>query len=415
MLSHENNELLTRVGPGSAMGELMRRYWIPAANSDQVEKPDGPPVRVKLLGENLVLFRDSKGKLGLLDERCPHRIASLFFGRNEEDGLRCVYHGLKFNVHGECTDVPCVPDSAKDHIENAKRNIRVKSYPCMERAGLVWTYMGPPGEEPDFPELEWTMVPSAHRYTTRHVQECNWLQALEGGFDAPHLTFLHRGGETDASRNFVPSFYEVQGTDFGFIVATGRDTGEPLIKWNLNIMLMPFHKIISTQPFAAHMWVPVDDDNTMLYSIDFRPDRPLSEQELARAKGGDWIHTENEAGSDHALRNKRNDYMINRELQASGLSYTGIKGFGTQDCAIQESMGPIVDRSLEHLLMGDAAIVKLRRLLLQALRDHADGKPLMGIDPRSYRVRSTRVELPRGADMAAAMSNLVRVDKVAAQ
>lgn len=415
MLSQENNELLTRAGPGSAMGELMRRYWIPAAFAEQAAKPDGPPVRVKLLGENLVLFRDSKGRLGLLDERCPHRVASLFFGRNEEEGLRCVYHGLKFNIRGECTDVPCVPDTAKEHIDSTKRTISVKAYPCLERAGLIWTYMGPAGEEPDFPELEWTMVPADHRYTTRHIQECNWLQALEGGFDAPHLTFLHRGGETDASRNFVPSFYEVMGTDFGFIVATGRDTGETNIKWNLNIMLMPFHKIISTQPFAAHMWVPLDDENTMLYSIDFRPDRPLSEQELARAKSGDWIHTENKPGDDHANANKRNDYLIDRALQASGESYTGIKGFGTQDCAIQESMGPIADRSLEHLLMGDAAIVKLRRLLLQALRDHADGRPLMGIDPKSYRVRSTRCEMPRGADMAAAMEELVRVDKVPAQ
>ncbi len=415
MLSRENNEALTRVGPGTPMGELMRRYWIPAAYSDQVAKNDGPPIRVKLLGEKLVLFRDTKGRLGLLEEFCPHRLASMFFGRNEQEGLRCVYHGLKFNVAGECTDAPCIPPTHKEQIETAKRNLRMKSYPCIERAGLVWAYMGPAGMEPAFPALEWTQVPDNQRYTTRHVQECNWLQALEGGFDAPHLTFLHRGGETDASRDFVPSFYEVMTTDFGFAIATGRDTGEPKIKWNINIMLMPFHKIISTQPFAAHMWVPVDDENTMLYSIDFRPDRALSQQELERAKGGDWIHTENIPGTDHALRNRDNDYLIDRELQARGDSYTGIKGFGTQDCAIQESMGPIVDRSGEHLLMGDAAIVKLRRLLLQALRDHADGKPLMGMDPESYRVRSTRCEMPRDFDMAAHMGNLVRVEKIAAQ
>jgi phenylpropionate dioxygenase-like ring-hydroxylating dioxygenase large terminal subunit len=296
----------------------MRRYWIPAAFSDQVALPDCPPMRVKLLGEKLVLFRDSKGRLGLLEEFCPHRLASMYFGRNEEEGLRCVYHGLKFNVAGECTDAPCIPPTHKEQIETAKRNLRMKAYPCVERAGLVWAFMGHKGMEPDFPELEWTMVPESHRYTTRHVQECNWLQALEGGFDAPHLTFLHRGGETDASRDFVPSFYEVMTTDFGFAIATGRDTGEANIKWNINIMLLPFHKIISTQPFAAHMWVPVDDENTMLYSIDFRPDRALSQQELERAKGGEWIHTQNIPGTDHALRNKDNDYLIHRALQASG-------------------------------------------------------------------------------------------------
>lgn len=415
MISQDQNDKLTRVGPGTPMGQLMRRYWIPAAFADQVAKPDCPPVRVKLLGEQLVLFRDTAGRLGLISEFCPHRLASLFFGRNEENGIRCVYHGLKFDVGGACVDVPCVPPSETAQIATVKRELKVKAYPCMERAGLVWTYMGPEGQEPNFPELEWTMVPDNHRHTTRHVQECNWLQALEGGFDAPHLTFLHRGKRSSPGRDVVPSFYEVQATDFGFVVATGRDVGKPDIMWNLNIMLIPFHKIISTTPFGAHMWVPIDDENTMLYSIDFNPSRPLNEEELAFAKSGEWIHTENIPGTDIAVRNKGNDYLIDRELQASGVYYTGIKGFGSQDCAIQESMGPVVDRSLEYMLMGDAAIVKLRRLLLQALDDNAAGKTPMGHDPKSYRVRSLRCEMPKGADMAAAMSDLVKVDRLAAQ
>ena len=415
MLTQSQNDTLTRVGPGTAMGALMRRYWIPAAFASAVDKPDSPPVRVKLLGEQLVLFRTSNGALGLVSEFCPHRRASLYFGRNEENGIRCVYHGLKFDVTGACVDVPCVPPSQTKQIETVKQELRVKAYPCMERAGLIWTYMGPAGEEPDFPDLEWTMVPDNHHYTTRHVQECNWLQALEGGFDAPHLTFLHRGGQANAGRDIVPSFYEVQATDFGFVVATGRDRGGAEIMWNLNIMLMPFHKIISTMPHAAHMWVPMDDETSMLYSIDFNPDRPLNADEIANVESGEWIHTENTPGSDHAIRNKHNDYMIDRELQASGKSFTGIKGFGTQDCAIQESMGPIVDRSQEYMLMGDAAIVKLRRLLLQAVDDLAAGKPAMGLDPKSYRVRSLRCELPRDADMAEAINDLVTVEKIAAQ
>ena len=278
----------------------------------------------------------------------------------------------------------------------------------MERAGLVWTYMGPADLKPEFPDLEWTMTPDSHRFVSRHVQECNWLQALEGGFDAPHLSFLHKGDNPDPSRNVVPTHYEVTATDFGFVVATGRDLGGPNIAWNLNIMLMPFHKIISTRPHAAHMWVPIDDENTMLYSVDFNPNAPLTQAEIDRCVEGTWIHTENHPGSDHAIRNKTNDYMIDRALQASGKSFTGIKGFGTQDCAIQESMGAIVDRSREYLLAGDAAIVKLRRLLLQALRDQADGKPVMGLNPKSYRVRSVRCELARDVNVADRISELVR-------
>jgi phthalate 4,5-dioxygenase len=175
-------------------------------------------------------------------------------------------------------------------------------------------------------------------------------------------------------------------------------------------MLSPFHKIISSIPHAAHVWAPIDDENTMLYSVDFHPSRPLSEQDLARSKAGNGIHTENIPGTDHAVRNRANDYLIDRALQASGKSYTGMKGFGTQDCAIQESMGPIADRAKEHLLPSDAAIVKLRRLLLQMLKDHAAGKPLPGMHPESYRVRSGRFETKKGVPFADAMEQFVRRD-----
>ena len=408
MLSKEDNDQLTRVGPGTPMGELMRRYWIPAAFSHQVAEADGPPLRVKLMGENLVLFRDTQGLVGLLDERCPHRTASLFYGRNEENGLRCVYHGIKFDVAGNCVDVPCVPQVPEVNRLNVQKYMRAKAYPCIERGDVVWTYMGPPELQPAFPDLEWTGVPSAHRFATRHVQQCNWLQGLEGGFDATHLSFLH-GGDAEKSRKIVATLYEVMPTDFGFVVATGREPETGPVMWNMNVMLMPFHKIISSIPAAAHVWAPIDDENTMLYSINFHPARPLTDEDLAREKSWRGIHTENIPGSDHAIRNRDNDYLIDRELQASGRSYTGMKGLGTQDCAIQESMGAISDRSLEHLLPSDAAIVKIRRLLLQTLKDNADGKPLPGMNPESYRVRSARVELPKGAAVAEAVERCVRV------
>ncbi len=409
MLPQHENELLTRVGPGTAMGALMRRYWIPAAFSAQIAKPDGPPLRVRLLGENLVLFRDTGGRIGLVDEKCPHRTASLFYGRNEAHGLRCVYHGIKFDVDGNCVDLPCVPQMSETHRTNAQKHLAVKAYPCIERGDVVWTYMGPAEHKPEFPELEWTLLPAEQRYSTRHVQECNWLQALEGGFDATHLSFLH-GAEGDPSRRIVASLYEVIPTDFGFVVGTGRERGDGIVMWNMNVMLSPFHKIISSIPHAAHVWAPVDDENTMLYSVDFHPSRVLTEEDLARTKAGLGIHTENIPGTDHAVRNRGNDYLIDRELQASGKSYTGLKGFGTQDCAIQESMGPIADRACEHLLASDAAIVKIRRLLLQTLKDHADGKPLPGMNPASYRVRSGRFEARKDVPFTDAMQQFIARD-----
>jgi len=412
VLSKEDNDRLTRVGPGTPMGTLMRRYWIPAAFAHQIAAPDCAPVRVRLLGENLVLFRDSLGRVGLLDERCPHRTASLFFGRNEGAGLRCVYHGLKFDVEGNCVDVPCLPQANEVQIRNIKSQLKTRAYPCIERGEMVWAYMGPPELKPDFPDLEWTLVPPAQRYATRHIQECNWLQGVEGGFDATHLTFLH-GGDAEPSRRIVPSYYEVMPTEFGFVVGTGRDPGTGIIMWNVNVMLMPFHKIISSVPHAAHVWAPIDDENTMLYSIDFHPNRPFTDEELARSREGRGIHTENIPGTDHAVRNRANDYLIDRQQQASGRSFTGMKGLGTQDCAIQESMGPISDRSLEHLLASDAAIVKIRRLLLQTLKDLEEGEPLPGMDPKSYRVRSTRVEVPKGTDFARGMGELVRMGVMA--
>ena len=409
MTTREENERLTRVGPGTPMGELMRRYWLPVALAESVARPDGPPVRARLLAEDLVLFRASEGRLGLVQERCPHRTASMYYGRNEQNGLRCVYHGLKFDVEGNCVDAPCVPKVNAGQLETYKRQLRIKAYPCIERAELIWTYMGPPERKPAFPELEWTMVPPSHRLTSRHVQECNWLQALEGGFDASHLSFLHQG-ESDPTRNIVPDYYEVVPIEAGMAIANGRETRPGTVLWSINPMMMPFHKVIATALPAAHIWMPIDDDNTMLYSTDFHPGRPLTEAEIARAGAGDWIHTENIPGTDRAVRNKANDYMIDRAAQASGRSYTGLKGLAIQDCAIQESMGPIAAREAEFLLPGDAGIVKIRRLLLKAMDDLTAGAAPPGLDPASYRVRSVRFEAPTGAPVAASLAERVRVD-----
>ena len=269
--------------------------------------------------------------------------------------------------------------------------------------------MGPPEHRPEFPELEWTRIPDSHRYLTRHIQQCNWLQGLEGGFDSSHLSFLHTGS-AHKEMAVVPTRYEVIPTDFCFVAGSGRDMGEEGTFWTANVMLMPFHKIIASNPAAAHVWAPMDDENTMLYSVDFNPKRPLTEEDLARSKAFNGIHTENIPGTDRAIQNRDNDYLIDRELQSSGRSFTGMRGLGIQDCAVQESMGPIADRTLEHLGISDSAIARIRRLLLQTLKDHAAGKALPGIDPKSYRVRSARFRAPSGRSFAETMEPHVRVD-----
>jgi len=390
MLSREDNELLTRVGAGTPMGDLMRRYWIPAAFSRQIAEPDSPPLRIRLLGENLVAFRDTNGRVGVLDEACPHRTASMFYGRNEECGLRCVYHGWKFDVDGKCVDLPSEPPGS-----NFQSKVRIKSYPCLERGGLVWTYMGPPELKPEFPDLIWTQIPDSHLYVTRRIQDCNWLQGFEGGFDTSHLAFLHTG-TADANRLVVPSQYPVVPVEGGFIAGTGRDVKPGETLWASNLMFMPFHKVFATSPEAAHVWVPIDDETTMLYSADYWVDRPLTEEDLKRTTDYNGIHTENIPGTDRAIQNKDNDYLIDRDLQKSGKSYTGMRGLGVQDAAIQESMGPIADRTKEHLGVSDTAIIQIRKILLQSLRDVAAGREPPGLDPESYRVRSTRFSLPHG-------------------
>ena len=407
MLTREENELITRTGPGTPMGILMRRYWIPVLFSEQLPGPDCAPVRVKLLGEKLVAFRNSEGRVGLVDERCPHRNASMFFGRNEENGLRCVYHGWKFDLDGNCVDMPSEPAES-----NFKRKVKIDAYPCIERGGLAWAYMGPPHLKPAFPELEWTEVPATHRHATRHIQECNWFQGFEGGFDASHLTFLHRG-DVAAGNVSLPRHYQPVPTDFGMLFGSGRDTGGATPTWTVEAMLMPFHKLIAlqaTRPRGAHMWVPMDDENCMIYSIEYRTERPLSEADLDRSVSYRYIHAENIPGTDRCIRNKDNDYLIDRERQKSGASYTGFTGFGIQDCGIQESMGPVSDRTREHLGSSDIHLIQLRRYLLRALKTMEAGGELPGSDPAGYRIRSSIVQLPPGAAFDEAIAALVRAE-----
>lgn len=397
MLSAEMNELLTRVTPGQRMGDLMRRYWLPAVLSEEVADRDGPPVRVRLLGEDLVAFRDTAGAVGLVDARCPHRRAPMFFGRNEECGLRCVYHGWKFDVAGNCVDMPSEPP---DSIFKTKINIT--AYPTWEAGGIVWAYLGPRAEIPPFPAYEWLRAPDTHRRVSKTLEHANYLQALEGGIDTAHSSFVHNNDLSNTGRlkslNTHPKL-EVEPTGYGFRYAGIRAIGDGISYVRAYQFYMPAMQVRAafldhsgnprtTPTLRGHIWVPVDDEWTMVYNwvCAARPEHPISDEmwqkhEKAAGRGeDDYI-----PGTYRLVRNLDNDYLIDRELQRIR-TYTGITGLNTQDYAVQEGMGPVCDRSQEHLGTSDKAIIAARRMLRQALDDIADGRQPAGTDIEELRL-----------------------------
>ena len=405
MISAEENEALTRTGPGSLMGDLFRRYWLPALLSYEIAAPDGPPVRVKLLGEPLVAWRDSAGRIGLVDEFCAHRGVSLWFGRNEECGLRCPYHGWKYDVTGQCVDLPSEGDAGP-----MRGRIRLKSYPCLELGGVVWTYMGPPELRPEPPGIEWAHVPPERRYVSKRLQESNYLQALEGGIDSSHVSFLHGAelkrdplfagskGNQYNERDRMPEFDVV---DFpgGLLIGARRNADSGRYYWRITPWILPAHTIIPPRaghPLGAHVWVPIDDQHCWAWSINYHPRRALSQSELNAMKDGKGIHVSYLPGTFIPAQNRRNDYLIDREKQKTNLTFSGVEGIAMQDASLQESMGPIQDRTRENLCPTDRGIVMARRKLLQAAQANREGKPPPALAAEEQRVRSCSIELPRG-------------------
>jgi phthalate 4,5-dioxygenase oxygenase subunit len=408
MLSREDNERLTRVERGTPMGTTMRRYWIPALLARELPEPDGPPVRVRLLGEDLVAFRDTRGRVGLLDEFCPHRRASLFFGRNEECGLRCVYHGWKYDVDGRCVDMMNEPEE-----QQFKDKVFIASYPTVEVGGVVWAYMGPPERKPAPPAFAWTRVPATHIQVSKVIQESNWLQGLEGGIDTSHAPILHRLLATNTTRpGFKPDNPFVRGkaptlevdiTDYGYRYAGVRPLDEASFHVRTYHFILPFHQIRPSRSeggvplVAGHMWVPIDDGNTMVYNWEYSAtDAPLTaEDRLERRLGNGPLDVDQTTF--RPIRNRGNNYLLDRQVQKTE-SFTGIDGINVQDRAIQEGMGPIVDRSREHLGPADRAIIQARRLLLEAVRVVSEGGAPRGIEPTYTTLAAAEAVLPRGAD-----------------
>ena len=407
MLTQEDNELLTRVGPGTEMNALFRRFWLPALLAEEIPERDSPPVRVTLLGEELVAFKDTQGRIGFLDKRCPHRLANLFWGRNEEGGLRCIYHGWKYDVEGNCVDIP--NDAGGEGFR-----ARIKTfaaYPGIVRGGLVWVYMGPKELSPEPPELEWTHVPDSHRYVRKMLLPSNYLQSLEGDIDSSHVSFLHGmrdyGPASDTLTGIAnPLMYRdrrpqwtIKDTEYGVMLAARRDADDDSYYWRVNQWLMPAYTIIAGKRDAAlhcNIRVPVDDEHAIFFRLWWHSDRPLSELELDDLQHAGIMMPEITPGTFQPVENKGNDYLIDRDKQRTE-SFTGIKSVPGQDFAVQDDQGgPRMDRGLEHLVSADQAIVQVRRRLLRALTDLREGQePAEAHDGARYRVRSLDMVLPK--------------------
>lgn len=420
-MRYDDSERLVRVGPGTPAGTLFRRYWQPAALSRELPEKDGAPVRVRLLGEDLIAFRDTQGRVGLIDAYCPHRRAPLFFGRNEECGLRCVYHGWKFDADGRCVDLPSEPADSP-----MKSGIKIAAYPTIERGGVIWAYLGPSDAQPPAPDYEWARAPETHRAVSKSHQACNYLQALEGGLDTAHVSFLHNNRMGDRANLFARDGaprIEVVETDYGYYYVSTRKHDAERNFVRVYQYTMPFQQmrpnVIQTGLGAnrrvpridGHIWVPIDDEQTFVYNWSYGYDAecPLSpeyaeELEAFYGRG----HDDYIPGTYRLKANAANDYFIDRAAQKT-VSTTGIKGVNTQDVAVQEGMGAITDRTREHLGSSDRAIVVMRRLLLDATRAVETGQAPPGLDPSTHRaIRPHDGLLPIGADWHEAYAEALR-------
>ncbi len=410
MLSVEDNELVTNTNAGTPMGELFRRFWLPVALAAELPGPDCVPLRVRILGEDVIAFRDTHGRPGLVDAYCAHRGAPMFFGRNEEDGLRCVYHGWKYDVTGACVDVPNSPEG-----DTYKDKVRIRAYPCEDKGDLIWAYMGPAEKKPPFPEFEWTKLPKSHRYVTKFIEQCNYLQAMEGDYDPSHARFLHSTMDANLSNpgNSVRGGAQNQPSQ----IAGPVDENEPFARavgnrrvrstdprTSANTILEDYeHSLLSIQVqdqpsgkvsasvavswwmpifctagiarpghFSSNMRIPIDNESLMFYRLRWSWN-PISEEDLAEYKTGGYTHPELIPGSWMPKANLQNDYLVDRVNQKY-FSYSGIKTFPLQDIAMIEAQwGPIAKRQYEHLVSSDYMIIHVRQRLLKAAKDLANG------------------------------------------
>jgi phenylpropionate dioxygenase-like ring-hydroxylating dioxygenase large terminal subunit len=398
------------------MGDLLRQFWTPFLPSRDLPEKDGNIKRVKLLGEDLVAFRDTNGDVGLIAENCPHRGASLFFGRNENYGLACNYHGWKYDVTGACVDMPNEPTES-----NFKDKVRVTAYPCHEVNRMIWAYMGSRETPPPFPAFEVNTLPIDQVFEPSiMVEECNWIQGLEGDLDSSHVPFIHgriakdspdppgwgRGSWVDDRAPVL----DVVPTLYGAVYSAKRVWNDQGERWHrITQYVMPFYTMIaagSPNGCSARAWVPIDDEYHMLINMHGRLEGTISAEEQERAwqpyanSGGYVPETPDPRTRYHTAANKTNDYAINYDIQKTA-NMSGIpRGGNLQDRAMTETMGVIYDRTREHLGTSDRMIIAVRQRLMSAARDfQEDGTPPAHVDDtKLYRIRSASAILPEGAN-----------------
>ena len=422
MLSAADNEVLCRVGPGTPMGKVFREYWIPAVRSDELPGPDSAPLRLKLLGEELIAYRTISGAVGVIQNACPHRGASLFFGRNEEDGLRCVYHGWKFDVTGACVDMPSEPAES-----NFKNKVRARSYPTHERNGIIWCYMGPREVPPPLPDIEANIMNTDVEQISILHRACNWMQGIEGELDTIHAAFLHGGAdkpENQKPKSLAYYHYKerdnarfvVRDTDFGTAYGAYRPAEADTNYWRIGYAFFPFFAMQAAGEMGPavkmNAYVPMDDEHTLQWEIYYVTDGPPRAPRTVKinrgtepadsGRGGNYVpQTTDWHGRFNLEQHLDNDYFVDREAQRNWVSYSGIPGIRQQDMAVTETMGPIYQRDKEHLGTSDSMIIRTRRRWLAVARAFAENEAALppNVDkPRAYRLRSGEVILPRSAD-----------------
>lgn len=402
MLNPDDNDFICRVGPGTAMNQMLKRYWLPVLTEREVPEPDGAPLHLKLLGENYVFFCDSDGRIGLIDEACCHRGASLALGRVEECGIRCIYHGWKFDVDGNVVDTPNIPD------DRIKRRLKIGAYKVQRSGGIVWAYLGPKEKEPPLPHFPYMDLPETNYTTLRSTWPCNWVQAMEGSIDSSHFGFLHAGAaeNLDKGAESIPGFMrkpqilssdnapvlKINDTDFGFHYVALRklDAGREGHGARITSCMFPNGFVVppGTQTL---FYVPHDDYSVSWVMVCWDPDGPVGYEEAAELygisdprytdeKGNFNLTPENRFGQDRAM------------MTGPNWTYSGLKGIITEDVAVVASMGPIVDRRVENLVSSDIAIVRLRQLLMESARRVMRGEdPLCVSAPGAYYASSMDV------------------------
>jgi len=391
VLRAEDNEILTRVGPGTLMGSLLRRYWTPACLSAEIPSPGSPPARVRLLGENLIAFRDTRGRIGLVQQNCPHRGASLYFGRNEDAALRCVYHGWAFDVDGTCVDMPSEPVPFCDKV-------KMRAYPTHESGGIIWAYLGPRETMTPFRDFGTDGLEAGEFMATKQHSTCNWVQAMEGNIDTAHISHLHQWDGIDdipddgSDKPGYPSnamswkFWrhdraprlEVEDTSYGYRYAGLRTTPNGNTHVRISAYVVPYSTMVASIPFSLGqgMFVPIDDENGWRYFSaprTWRNPRNLGGANLFSIAPFSTPVTGRTDGIVPREYTADNDYRIDREVQRNE-TFSGVSDFVSQDLMVTESMGPIYDRTEEHLGSTDKAITRMRHILISAAKGLAAGK-----------------------------------------